>query len=344
MEKIYRDPRNPGSLGGVERFRKAAGVTRKQAVEFLEKQDEYTVNKERRLNFHRNPVIVTNLQHQYQMDLADLSKYKNQNGGVAFLLVAIDCFSRLASVHPVKNKTGKEIVAALTKVFNDLGVPDKIQTDKGTEFFNTHVKQFLKEKEVTLFSSENDDVKCAMAERLIRTLKARIWHLFRLRVSTKYIDKLQDIVYAYNHSEHAAHGMKPADVSQSNSLDAFNRLYGELIGKKRTPKFKAGDAVQIAKNKGKFEKGYEYRFQEQLFFVSKVIPHQVPLYILEDDRGKKLKGKFYEQEMSRVGDSKNKRTVIDRVIKAKGNKVLVRWLGYDKSHDSWIKKSDLKDK
>jgi len=141
MNQIYGNPKNPGSLGGIDRLRKAANVSRREAVEYLEGKDEYTVNKERRTNFKRNPIIVTNLQQQYQMDLADMSKYKNENDGTTFLLVAVDCFSSLASVRPMKNKSGKEMILALKKVFDDMGEPEKIQTDKGTEFHNRDCKK-----------------------------------------------------------------------------------------------------------------------------------------------------------------------------------------------------------
>ena len=34
---------------------------------------------------------------------------------------------------------------------------------------------------------------------------------------------------------------------------------------------------------------------------------------------------------------------VDQYIKERGNKVLVRWLGYGPEFDSWINKSDVKD-
>jgi len=181
-----------------------------------------------------------------------------------------------------------------------------------------------------------------MAERLIRTLKQKIWRLFRLRVSTRYIDKISDLVYAYNHTEHAAHGMRPVDVKQNNSLSVFNKLYGEML-MKRKPKFGVGDHVRIDKDKLKFEKGYEYRFQEEIFEIYKVVPHPVPVYLVKDAIGRKVEGKFYENELSLVRGLDQKENKIDQYIKERGNKVLVRWLGYGPEFDSWINKSDIKD-
>ena len=110
---------------------------------------------------------------------------------------------------------------------------------------------------------------------------------------------VMDLVHAYNHSEHVAHGMRPVDVKQNNSLSVFNKLYGEMLVK-RKPRFKVGDHVRIDKDKLKFEKGYEYRFQEEIYEIYDVIPHNVPVYLVKDALGRKVEGKFYENELSLV--------------------------------------------
>jgi hypothetical protein len=197
----------------------------------------------------------------------------------------------------------------------------------------------LQKQQVQLFTSENSDIKCAMAERFIRTLKSRIFRLFRHRVATRYIDKLSAIVQSYNHSGQSAHGMRPVDVSQDNSLLVYNRL--KKVPPHRKPKYTVGQHVRIAKDKSLFEKGYEYRFTEELFVIDKVIPHAVPVYILKDLQGEPIKGKFYESELSLVRNF-NEEFIVDRILKRKRNKVLVRWLGYGPGHDSWIDKNALR--
>ena len=66
-----------------------------------------------------------------------------------YLLVAVDCFSRKASVVPLKGQNrDSQIKQALVKVFSDLGEPERMQTDKGTEFHNKIVKEFLQKHQV----------------------------------------------------------------------------------------------------------------------------------------------------------------------------------------------------
>jgi hypothetical protein len=347
MEK-YLDPKNPGSFGGIERFYESAREDfpdKDAAKRLLQQLDPYTINKETRRKFKRNRIIVINPRQQLQMDLADFRKYRNENNGVQYLLFAIDCFTKKASVQPLLTKGGTHVKEAIKTVFADLGVPQRVQVDKGSEFYNSVVKTYLKKNNITLFSSENDDVKCSMAERLIRTFKARIWRMFRYRMSTTYIDKLQDFVFSYNRSVHSSHGLKPINVNDENSLSVFNTLYGDLlVEKKKFPKFRVGDHVRISKNKGKFEKGYEYRFQERIYRINKVIRHNIPVYELKTIKGSPVAGKFYEHELSLVrGDLNDKTYWIEKIIKERTRKgkreCLVRWLGYDSEDDEWIPKT-----
>jgi hypothetical protein len=60
--------------------------------------------------------------------------------------------------------------------------------------------------------------------------------------------------------------------------------------------------------------------------------------------GEPVIGKFYEEELSGV-DKKDDVYRVEKVLKSKkvrGKKmVLIKWLGYDSKHNSWIPESDL---
>ena len=55
--------------------------------------------------------------------------------------------------------------------------------------------------------------------------------------------------------------MRPADVSQDNSLLVYNRLKTTL--RKRKPKYTVGQHVRIAKEKTIFEKGLRVPFHRR---------------------------------------------------------------------------------
>ena len=57
--------------------------------------------------------------------------------------------------------------------------------------------------------------------------------------------------------------------------------------------------------------------------------------------GKKLMEFFYELELRKQNQGKIR---IEKVIKGKGNKLYVKWKGYDNSFNSWIDKKDILEK
>ena len=57
--------------------------------------------------------------------------------------------------------------------------------------------------------------------------------------------------------------------------------------------------------------------------------------------GKKLMEFFYELELRKQNQGKIR---IEKVIKGKGNKLYVKWKGYDNSFNSWTDKKDIVEK
>ena len=71
----------------------------------------------------------------------------------------------------------------------------------------------------------------------------------------------------------------------------------------------------------------------------KEIKNTVPwTYVINDLNGEEIIGTFYEKELQKI-DQQEFRT--EKVIMKKGNKVYVKWKGYDNSFNSWIDKKDL---
>ena len=119
--------------------------------------------------FHRRPTIVSGPGVQLLADLMDVSSHSRHNDNLKFLLTVVDVFSRLAWVEPLQSKRGGEGREKLKKVIDNKNYR-YLQTDKGTEYCNTHVQRLLEEKEMKWFSSENEVIKAAMVERFNRTL------------------------------------------------------------------------------------------------------------------------------------------------------------------------------
>jgi hypothetical protein len=136
LQKIvesYLDPNQVGTLGGLSTFLKSQRQqkNRKKVEKALQSVDAYSIHKARRRTFPRNPVIVTNLRQQFQTDLMDIQKYSRMNGGAHYIMLTVDLFSKMISCQLLKKKTGENVQKAFVQVFQELGVPEKLQVDKG---------------------------------------------------------------------------------------------------------------------------------------------------------------------------------------------------------------------
>ena len=76
----------------------------------------------------------------------------------------------------------------------------------------------------------------------------------------------------------------------------------------------------------------------RIFVISKIKNTVLWTYVIKDLNGEPIDGTFYEKEMQKTNQ---KRFRIEKIIKWKGNKLYVKWKGYDSSFNSWIDKKDL---
>ena len=104
------------------------------------------------------------------------------------------------------------------------------------------------------------------------------------------------------------------------------------------PEFKVGDHVRILKYKKIFAKGYNPNWSEEVFAIKKIKNTALWTYVVNDLNGEEIIGIFYEKELQKIDQQEFR---IEKVIKKKGDKLYVRWKGYDNSFNSWIDKKDL---
>ena len=126
--------------------------------------------------------------------------------------------------------------------------------------------------------------------------------------------------------------MKPIDVKDNTYINTDKKINN------KDPKFKLGDRVRISKYKNVFAKGYVPNWSEEVFVVKK-IKNTVPwTYEINDLNGEKIIGSFYEKELQKTDQEEFR---IEKVIKGKGDKIYVKWKGYDNSFNTWIDKKDI---
>ena len=103
----------------------------------------------------------------------------------------------------------------------------------------------------------------------------------------------------------------------------------------KDPKFKVGEDVRISKYKIIFATGYTPNWSEEVLVIKKV-KNTVPwTYIINDLNGEEIIGRFYEKELQKTNQKEFR---IEKVIRKKGDKLYVKWKGYDNLFNNWIDK------
>ena len=62
------------------------------------------------------------------------------------------------------------------------------------------------------------------------------------------------------------------------------------------------------------------------------------MYVINNLNGQEITGTFKKKELQKTNQKKFR---IEKVIKRKGDKLYVKWKGYDSSFNSWIDKKYL---
>ena len=291
-----------------------------------------------RKNFPRRRVITLGIDDLHQADLIEMVPKRNPtktarlNKGYKYILTVIDTFSKFAWAIPLKTKSAAEVTTAMSKIYQTGRVPRLLQSDQGLEFFNSTFQALVKKYKITHYNTQSK-LKASIVERFNRTLKERLFKEYVKQNTNVWIDLLDDVVRDYNDSKHRTIGMKPIDVNKKTEGLVLERL--ETIKQSIfKPKFKVGDIVRISKNKKIFDKGYTGNWTEEVFRVVKRKNTTPFVYVLEDTLGDRVLGTFYEYEIKKTKIPDFAR--VEKVLERKGNKIKVRWLGYDPKFDSWI--------
>ena len=111
------------------------------------------------------------------------------NKDFRFLLCVIGIFSKHAWVVSLKDKKGVSTVYPFQKILKDSDRKwNQIWVDKGSEFYNSSFKKWLKDNDIEMYSIHNEE-KSVVAERFIRTLKTKIYKYITLVSKNVSINK-----------------------------------------------------------------------------------------------------------------------------------------------------------
>ena len=223
------------------------------------------------------------------------------NKGIRFLLSVVDIFNKYAWVVPLKDKKDISIVKAFQIILKQSNIKPNKIWVDKGSEFYNAFYKKWLRDNDIVMYSTHNEGKSVFAERFIRTLKSKIYKYMTSISKNVYIDKLDE----YNNTYHTTVKMKPIDVKDNTYI---------------------------------FAKGYTPNWAEEVFVIKKV-KNTVPwTYVTNDLNGEEITGTFYEKELQKTCQEEFR---IEKVIKRKGDKIYVKWKGYDNSFNSWIDKASL---
>lgn len=356
LNSIYFDANHPASYAGTDKLYSVVQregkfkISRRRIQEWLQDQEAYSLTRKARRNFPRSRVIVEGMDSMWDVDLMDMNSLHKHNDQVKYVLVAIDVFSRFVWCEPVQSKRGEDVAVAFQHILEEPRQPNTVRTDRGMEFRSREVNKYLQRHDIHHIYALNTETKANYAERVIKTIKHKVYRYLLKHNTKRYIDVLPQIVHSYNHTTHRSLGRSPASITKDN--EGESRLQQYLLRSKRSQRnrpyrFKEGQTVRLSHVRSVFDREYSQKWTGEVFTIeSKFKRDNIPVYRLKDWSGEQIEGSFYEHEIQSVHVEDTTEYRVEKVLKRrtvkKQKEVLVRWLHWPSKYDSWIPETDLK--
>jgi len=185
---------------------------------WLEIQDAYTLQRPVRNRFARNLYTVPNVIDVWECNLLDIQAYAKYNDNFRYILSVIDVFSKYLHLIPIRTKSGPSVASAFRSIFHDRRRPIWVSTDERKELLNKHFQDILRDEGMQFQVCRNPDMKCAIVERVLRTIRDRLYRYFTCRNTYRYIDVLAILVKANDNTVHSTTGISSSRVTDSDVL------------------------------------------------------------------------------------------------------------------------------
>ena len=326
-------------------------ITSREVSDFLALQTAHSLHRKSFKNYKCNSLFFPRVNYQFVADLIDMVAYSKYNCGYKYILCVMDGLSRYLYTRKLKTKKSNVVLNAFREIFKESEVvPNVLTTDKGNEFVAKQSLNYFKSKGIHYFTSYGRK-KCSNIERLNRTIKNMIYRCFDKNLNREWVSILKDLTATYNLNYHRGIAMSPLEAQDPINAVLLSERHGERLRavKLEAPRLKMGDIVRINIDRGALSKKYEMSWSRALYRVASKPQYTIagsrPSYNVEYLNGMKIAGSFLPEELLKVDKSvflDNYKFPIYKVVKRRGSKSLVRWLGYDKHDDTWEPTKNIK--
>jgi hypothetical protein len=303
LRKLYYDPKT-GLLSKAKFKAKVKqlhpDIPAKDVDAFVQKQELQQVNQKG--VFKGFFKIVAPPRH-FQMDVFFMSPYKRTNNNTSMFMIFVDILSRKMHVIPMKSKTQETLLETIKKFVGEVKDVKGFYADD--EFAASKIVAYCEEQGIRLntdvakddhFSKGN---KLGIVDVATKTIKRYIRNYMLAHDTTKYINKLQELVDNYNATPHSS--LKNRTPSEMyDDLKSQQDMYYKLVQHNESLDDKIdldiGDYVRKRTDKGRFDKE-DAKFSKEIYIIAEQLGHK---YRLMDADEKLLPRKFKYFELSKV--------------------------------------------
>ena len=232
-------------------------------------------------NYETNKIIYNHTDEIWSIDLADMIDYKiSNNKGYRYMFIVIDIFSKYLWAIPLKNKYSKTKTNEFSNILTTLKRKLlKIESDRGTEFYNSIFQNFLRAKNIQHYSRYTDKGP-SIAERVIKTVRSLLKKPVFEKGKADWLSELPSVTKQYNNTIHSSTKMTPIQASKKANEEL---VYSNLQDRrqKQRPKIKLGDLVRTSEITRVFSKGDSTNYNYKLYTITEVIHDTIPSYRID---------------------------------------------------------------
>ena len=231
-----------------------------------------------------NSYVAKEPLQEIQIDIADFTRSAEENGGIRYLFVAIDIFTKICHAVPIKDKNPPESIRAMKEVLEILGKPETIYHDNEGSWNSTVFIRLLNQHKINQIITTSPP---PFAERMVQTIKNMIHiRLEGLEINKeKWVDILPAVLKKYNNTVHSTINMTPNEAKdKKNHFEVWLNIYNNSNFARKYPPLKVGDSVRTyIKKKEGFKKGYESNWSKDVY---KVIFYKDKQYLVNNNTRK----------------------------------------------------------
>ena len=142
-----------------------------------------------------------------------------------------------------------------------------------------------------------NETKATVAERVIKTIKSKMYRYFTYKQSYRYVVELQSFVDSYNNTYHRTIKMPSNGVDKTDETRFWWTMYWpkQLIKTKKRFRFNVGDKVWISHLSNILTRGYDDKWTGEIFTITRrYLPGGLPICKIKDNHNDDFQGTFYQ--------------------------------------------------